>query len=166
MAYNVLGQRSRKADADASIDLFDQNGVKWTLETSASDGTLTIKKNADAVATFLATGVQPTWLSLGAPEVVTIASGVATISQSFVQLAAESSTSDQLDSLALASGATPAAGTLVLLTADSGDTITVDDANIDLGNSTRALAGPNQFLLLVYNGSSWSEVAFAAGDNS
>ena len=96
---------------------------------------------------------------LGAPTVVTIASGVATITTGFVALAAESSTTDQLDTLTL-SGA--GAGDLVLLIADTGDTITVDDANIDLGAATRAI-GPGGCLLLRYDGSSWCEVFFLAG---
>lgn len=38
-------------------------------------------------------------IRLGAPTVVTIASGVATITTGFVALAAESSTTDQLDTI-------------------------------------------------------------------
>jgi hypothetical protein len=100
---------------------------------------------------------------LGAPTVVTIASGVATITTGFVALAAESSTTDQLDTLTL-SGAV--AGDVVLLVADTGDTITVDDANIDLGAATRAI-GPGGHLKLWYDGTSWCELTFLAGaDNA
>lgn len=98
-------------------------------------------------------------LRLGAPTVVTIASGVATITTGFVALAAESSTTDQLDTLTL-SGA--AAGDFVLLVADTGDTITVDDANIDLGAATRVI-GPGGCLCLRHDGTSWCEVFFLAG---
>lgn len=98
-------------------------------------------------------------LRLGSPTVVTIASGVATITTGFVALAAESSTTDQLDTLTLA---TAGAGDIVLLVADTGDTITVDDANIDLGAATRAI-GPGGCLALRYDGTSWVEMFFLAG---
>lgn len=102
-------------------------------------------------------------LRLGAPTVVTIASGVATITTGFVALAAESSTSDQLDTLTLVGAG---AGDIVLLVADTGDTITVDDANIDLGAATRAI-GPGGCLALRYDGTSWVEMFFLAGaDNA
>jgi len=103
--------------------------------------------------------VEGSLLRLGAPTVVTIASGVATITTGFVALAAESSTTDQLDTLTL-SGA--GAGDFVLLVADTGDTITVDDANIDLGAATRAI-GPGGCLALRHDGTSWCEVFFLAG---
>ena len=100
---------------------------------------------------------------LGAPTVVTIASGVATISTGFVALAAESSTTDTVDTLTL-SGALE--GDIVLLVADTGDTITIDDANIDLGAATRAV-GPGGCIALRYDGTSWVELFFLAGaDNA
>lgn len=104
-------------------------------------------------------------LSLGQPTVVTIASGVAVIPAGvgFVQLAAESSTSDQLDTITKTGAKL---GDLLFLIADTGDTITVDDANIDLGAATRALVGMSQILTLYYSGASWSEFGFAAGDNA
>jgi hypothetical protein len=105
------------------------------------------------------TGVFNKVLSLGPPQIVTIATGVATIDQGFIALAAESSTTDQLDTLTLP-GATQ--GDVVVLIADVGDTITVDDANIDLGAATRAI-GPGGTLVLRYDGTSWCEVLFLAG---
>lgn len=104
-------------------------------------------------------------VSLGAAEAVTIASGVATVTQSYVRLTSESSTSDQLDTITL-SGASD--GDLLLLVSAAGHTITVDDANINLGASTRAVA-PGGSILLRYDGaeSQWTEVAFlAAADNA
>lgn len=98
-------------------------------------------------------------------QVVTIASGVATVPTltPVVVLAAESSTADQLDTLTV-SGAI--AGDTVLLVADTGDTITVDDANIDLGAGTRAIA-PGGSLALRYDGTGWAEVSFlGSADNS
>lgn len=104
-------------------------------------------------------------LNFGAHTGVTIATGVATISAgvNYVRLAAESGTTDQLDTVTK-SGVRQ--GDILVLEADSGDTITVDDANIDLGAATRALADVGQYLVLIYNGAGWSEVSFAAGDNT
>ena len=100
---------------------------------------------------------------LGAPTVVTIATGVATITTGFVALAAETSTTDTLDTLTLTGAG---AGDIVLLIADAGDTITVDDANIDLGAATRAIA-PGGCLALRHDGTSWVELFFLAGaDNA
>lgn len=99
---------------------------------------------------------------LGAPDVVTIASGVATITKGFTALAAESSTTDQLDTLTLAG---VLEGDVVLLVADTGDTITVDDANINLAADTRAI-GAGGCLMLRYDGTEWTEMLFlAASDN-
>lgn len=48
----------------------------------------------------------------------------------------------------------------------AGHTITVDDANINLGASTRAIA-PGGSLLLVFDGTEWTEVTFlTASDNA
>lgn len=107
------------------------------------------------------------WLRLGAPTVSTIASGVLTCAGSFIACAAESSTTDTVDSIAL-SGTTVANGDLLILIADAGDTITFDDAVINLGAATRAV-GPGGCLILRYDGaeSQWTEVVFLAGaDNA
>lgn len=89
-------------------------------------------------------------------QIVTIASGVATVSEMtpVVALAAESSTTDQLDTLTV-TGAKQ--GDTIMLVADTGDTITVDDANIDLSAATIVLSGVVS-LVLWYNGTGWSEV--------
>lgn len=108
-----------------------------------------------------------TLLSLGAPAVSTIASGVLTVTGSFVAAAAESSTTDQVDSIVL-SGRTVADGDLLVCIADVGDTITFDDANINLGDATRAVA-PGGCLILRYDAaeSQWTELVFLAGaDNA
>lgn len=52
MAYNIFGAQSRKAGADASILLVDDAGVKWSIETNETAGTLIIKKGTTTVATF------------------------------------------------------------------------------------------------------------------
>lgn len=98
-------------------------------------------------------------------QLVTIASGVATVAHltPVVVLAAESSTSDTLDTLTV-TGAR--AGDVVVLVADTGDTITVDDANVDLAAGTRAIA-PGGSLGLRFDGTSWVELFFtAATDNT
>lgn len=106
-------------------------------------------------------------LSFGAAEEVTIASGVATVTKSYVRLTSESSTSDQLDTITKADATD---GDILILVPKSTDTITVDDANIDLGAATRAVA-PGGVIVLLYNagaagGASWQEVLFlAASDN-
>lgn len=148
---NILAALGRPTGQNAGIELFDEDGKKYTLYAD---------NDQDAILT--GRGGTNAYMALGTPETVTIASGVATVTRPFVKLAAESSTSDQLDSIVY-SGVQ--AGDLLLLTADTGDTITVDDANIDLTAATIALAGPGQYLLLVYNGSGWSEVSSALGDN-
>ena len=107
------------------------------------------------------------WLRLGAPTVSTIASGVLTVTGSFTAAAAESSTTDQVDSITV-SGTTVADGDLLVIIADAGDTITFDDANINLGAATRAVA-PGGALILRYDAAdtSWTELVFLAGsDNS
>ena len=74
-------------------------------------------------------------------------------------------TTDQLDSIT--GPGTPADGDLLLLVSNATDTITVDDANINLGAATRAVA-PGGSLLLRYDGTEtqWTEVAFlTAADN-
>lgn len=107
-------------------------------------------------------------LALGAVEDVTIASGVATITKSYVRLTSESGTTDTLDTITKVGVVD---GDILVLIPKNTDTITVDDANIDLGAATRAVA-PGGVMILLYNGSavgaaSWQEVVFlAASDNA
>jgi len=73
-------------------------------------------------------------------------------------------TTDQLDTITYTGVAD---GDLVLLISTATDTITVDDANINLGAATRAIA-PGGSLLLRYDGveSQFTEVTFlASADN-
>ena len=98
-------------------------------------------------------------------QTVTIATGVATVANltPIVVLAAEDGTADTLTTLTVAGVLT---GDTVILVADTGDTITVDDANIDLAAATRAIA-PGGSLGLRYDGTSWVELYFtAAADNA
>lgn len=105
-------------------------------------------------------------LGFGAGEAVTIVSGVATVTKPYVILDAEGAgTTDTLDSIVYTGVAD---GDLLLLVSTATDTITVDDANINLGDATRAIA-PGGSLLLRYDGTQaqWTEVAFlTAADNT
>jgi hypothetical protein len=101
----------------------------------------------------------------GGIESPIIATGVLTITgnSAVVNPLPESSTADQLDSIVCKTPARP--GDLLLLHVPATNTITVDDANINLAAATRAIA-PGGSLLLVFAGTEWSEVAFtAATDN-
>ena len=92
-----------------------------------------------------------------AAQLVTIATGTATISRSFVQIAAESGTADNCDNI---SGPTEA-GTIVAFIADTGDTITFRHnapGNLRLESGTDfALSGNDTFLLL-FDGSNYREI--------
>lgn len=102
-------------------------------------------------------------LNLGALEEPTIASGVLTVTRPFVNPLPESSTADQVDSIVY-TGAVE--GTLLIIHVPATNTITFDDANINLGAATRAVA-PGGSLILVYDGTQWTELTFlAAADNA
>jgi hypothetical protein len=95
---------------------------------------------------------------------ITIATGVATVTalSPVILLIGEGAANDQLDTLTVSNVKT---GDETILTSDGSDTITVDDANIDLGAATRAIA-PGGSLGLRYDGTSWVETFFlAAADN-
>ena len=103
------------------------------------------------------------FFGLGPAQAVTIATGVATVTAPYVILDAEGAgTTDQLDTITYTGAAD---GDLLLLTVTATDTITVDDANINLAAATRAIA-PGGSLLLRFDGTEWTEVLFtAATDN-
>jgi hypothetical protein len=95
---------------------------------------------------------------------VTIATGVATVPYltPVILLVGEGANADQLDTLTVAD---VRAGDTVILVNDGADTITVDDANIDLAAATRAIA-VGGCLGLRYDGTGWLETFFtAATDN-
>ena len=92
----------------------------------------------------------------------TIATGVLTVTGSFVDPQPQSSTSDQVDSIVMTG---VQAGDLLFIHVPATNTITFDDANINLAAATRAVA-PGGSILLVYDGTQWSELFFtAATDN-
>ena len=93
----------------------------------------------------------------------TIASGVLTVTGSFIDPQPESGTADTVDSIVLTG---VQAGDLLYIHIPATNTITFDDAVINLGAATRAVA-PGGSLLLVYDGTQWSEMFFtAATDNT
>lgn len=93
----------------------------------------------------------------------TIAGGVLTVTGSLVDPQPQTSTTDQVDSIVL-SGVQ--AGDLLFIHVPATNTITFDDAVINLAAATRAVA-PGGSLLLVYDGTQWSELFFiAATDNA
>lgn len=100
-------------------------------------------------------------------DIYTIAAGVATIQQCYAIIAAESSTSDDLDTITLGSnfGGVGTYRPMIVIQADTGDTITVkhNTGNIFLyGAADIALTG-NQILILFYNGSKWMDSAADSG---
>ena len=142
---------------------FDANDMVITPNTVLS-GTLTVDGASTLTGASTHTGKATVRnFALGAGEAVTLVSNVATITKSYVILDAEGAgTTDQLDTLTKADAA---AGDIVLLTVTATDTITVDDANINLAAATRAIA-PGGSLMLVYDGTEWTELFFtAATDN-
>jgi hypothetical protein len=99
--------------------------------------------------------------SLNDATVLTLVSGAVTQTQSFHKIAAETSTTDDLDTITpltkTAAGITYRP--FMFLMADTGDTITVkhNTGNFDLvGGANIALSG-NDVLLVFYNGSKWSD---------
>ena len=134
------------------------------LKNSTFSGTVTVDGASTLTGAIAANGkLSARNFAFGAGEAVTIASGVATITKSYVILDAEGAgTTDQLDTITKADAAQ---GDVVLLTVNATDTITVDDANINLGAATRAIA-PGGALVVYYDGTEWTELAFiAATDN-
>ncbi len=106
----------------------------------------------------------PHRMGLGPAETPTIASGVLTVTKTHVNPLPESSTSDTVDSIVCVPAAEE--GDLILIAIPATNTITFDDANINLAAATRAVA-PGGSLLLIYDGTQWTELFFlAASDNT
>jgi hypothetical protein len=93
----------------------------------------------------------------------TIASGVLTVTGSLVDPQPQSSTTDTVDSISM-SGVQ--AGDVLFIHIPATNTITFSNTNINLAAATRAVA-PGGSIILVYDGSQWSEMYFtAATDNT
>jgi hypothetical protein len=145
--------------------------VNGTVVLTASATALTIPAAVTSGLTISGGGLTVTgrltassFLSLGAAGAdVDIASGVLTVTKPYNVVAAESGTTDQVDTITYTSAAE---GDILVLESNTTDTITYDDANIDLGGATRACA-PGGKMFLIYDGASWSEIAFvASADNA
>ncbi len=104
------------------------------------------------------------FFGFGTRTTPTISDGVLTVTGSFVDPdPADSDTTDQVDTIVM-SGVQ--AGDLLLIHVPATNTITFDDANINLAAATRAVA-PGGSLLLIYDGTQWTEMSFlAASDNT
>lgn len=137
---------------------FDANDMVITPATTIT-GALTANGGVTSSGKVTASN-----FGFGAAEAVTIATGVATITGSHVVLDAEGAgTTDQLDTITKAG---VVEGDVLLLRVNATDTITVDDANINLGAATRAIA-PGGSMILYYDGTEWTEQTFvAATDNA
>lgn len=97
--------------------------------------------------------------SEGDGDVVTISAGSATIVDRYHLVAAETGTTDNLDNVL-----NGAAGDVLVIGADAGDTITVRDNGVSSGNITLdsnaafAMTGGDR-LSLIYDGSFWRELS-------
>ena len=96
-------------------------------------------------------------------KIFTIASGAITPTRSNVVLAAESGTTDTLDSMATGSVSDDC---LLILSVDTGDTITINDAatgagQIHLKDSADLILTGNDRLFLIRDGADWYEIARA-----
>lgn len=140
-------------------------GTLGVTGNTSLGGTLAVTGDTTATGAITANGgaVLTGGLCLGAAEKVTIAGGAATVTQPFVDLTGEGATDDTLTTLTYTGAAE---GQICVLSSDSGDTLTVDDANIDLGAATRVIGAVGTYLVLIYNGTSWGELCYIAGDNS
>ncbi len=92
---------------------------------------------------------------------LTIASGVVTITQGFHTIAAESATSDDLDTISISGDLT--LGTyrpFLVLIADSGDTITVKHGtgNIVLNAAADFSLTDAKMIMLFYDGTNWHDL--------
>jgi hypothetical protein len=141
----------------------------WSTVTStlSADGLTWRNKNTTtAISTIDATDgrVQfDKFVGFGTLTTPTIVSGVLTVTGSFVNPLPESSTSDTVDSIVMTG---VQAGDMLMIHVPATNTITFDDAAINLAAATRAVA-PGGSLWLIYDGTEWSELFFtAATDNT
>lgn len=93
---------------------------------------------------------------------LTIASGVVTMTQGYHLIAAESATSDDLDTISVSSALN--LGTyrpILIIQADTGDTITVKHGtgNIVLNSAADFSLTAAKALMLFYNGTNWHNLA-------
>lgn len=157
------GLNSDKAvDFDSTLNVQGAVTLQSTLNvTGAITGDVTGDVTGDTTGSV--TLGTASLFNLGAAETPTIASGVLTVTRPFVNPQPESSTADQVDSIVY-TGATE--GSLLIVHVPATNTITFDDANINLGAATRAVA-PGGSIIFVYDGTQWTELTFlTASDNA
>lgn len=146
---------------------FDANDMVITPATTVT-GALTASSTVSITGLLtLAAGTRlgaasASKLGLGALEEPTIATGVLTVTKPFVNPLPESGTTDTVDSITYTGAAE---GDLLFIHVPATNTITFDDANINLAAATRAVA-PGGSLLLVFDGTEWTEVVFLAGSDN
>ena len=146
----------------------DQNDIAGNVSTgmnyecvSGGDHTFAVAGTGNVVnvGTFgidlLGNGAQNIGtLNLNDATILTIATAIITAVQSYHTVAAETGTTDTLSTV---NGDT--AGDILVLKADAGDTITVDNAdNILLAGGTMALTA-NDTITLISDGTNWREMA-------
>lgn len=106
----------------------------------------------DSVITQMLFGQQAfSKMLLDTASVLTISAGVVTPTKSFHKIAAESSTTDDLDTI------TAANNSILFLKADAGDTITITSSG-NITNTPVTLTG-NQIIALVCEGNQWCVVS-------
>jgi hypothetical protein len=94
-------------------------------------------------------------MAFAAATILTISSGAVTATRSYHTLAAESGTSDDLDTITAAGDRT-----LLIVEPDTGDTITLKHGtgNIYLRSGGDLALSSNVAAMLFYNGTNWVEV--------
>jgi hypothetical protein len=147
--------------ASEVITLTDK--FSWSA-AQAFTGGITGDVTGNVTGNVTGTATTATRLKMGAAVDATIASGVLTITSPFTHVLPESGTTDTVDSIVYA-GAEE--GDVIVLVTELTNTITYDDAALNLAATTRACA-PGGSITLFYDGEGvWTELTFAAsGDHA
>lgn len=105
---------------------------------------------------------------IGDGSTLTIASGAITVTAGAHIVAAESGTTDDLDTISLASSLSGVSRMLLLLQADAGDTITVKHGtgNINFNSAADFALSGDKTLLLYYDGTNWADVGTGGGSGA
>lgn len=103
-------------------------------------------------------------IGLVAATTLTISSGVVTVTQGLHIIAAEAGTTDDLDTITVGNADLTGGGDtyrpLLLITADTADTITLKNGTGNIACSTNQdiVLDDEMFVLLVYNGTNWINI--------
>lgn len=152
--FNALVQANRSG---ANFDVAASNvGMSLVLKGDNQVTNVTLSGAAAAELATAAGSVSVTdFFRLPSSGILTIATAVVTATGSYHVIAAETGTTDTLSTI---NGGT--AGDFLHLTADAGDTITVDGAgNIDISTAGDFAMGANDSISLRYDGSNWIELS-------